>query len=182
MPAGTFSSLWTPMRATQWRQKSWQKAQGYNVTNIHPGQLIRHTYSHVHDRRLTVAVHFCRDLFKSLDTDESNTVEAKELADGLKAQGYNISEQELMQLMGRVDFDRNGTLDLEEFISGLIDWNEVSFLLSHQSHHRKMKSPQETCYHTREQCISRLDLKEFVQALPKAVLLCSHQSCQGIFP
>lgn len=28
--------------------------------------------------------------------------------------------------MGRVDFDRNGTLDLEEFISGLIDWTEVS--------------------------------------------------------
>ena len=27
--------------------------------------------------------------------------------------------------MGRVDFDRNGTLDLEEFISGLIDWTEV---------------------------------------------------------
>ena len=68
---------------------------------------------------------WCRELFKSLDTDKSNTVEAKELADGLKAQGYNISEQELQQLMGRVDFDRNGTLDIEEFISGLIDWNEV---------------------------------------------------------
>ena len=68
----------------------------------------------------------CRELFKSLDTDKSNTVEAKELANGLKAQGYNISEQELQQLMGRVDFDRNGTLDIEEFISGLIDWNEVS--------------------------------------------------------
>lgn len=68
----------------------------------------------------------CRELFKSLDTDASNTIEAKELADGLKAQGYNISQQELAQLMGRVDFDRNGTLDLEEFISGLIDWTEVS--------------------------------------------------------
>lgn len=67
----------------------------------------------------------CRELFKSLDTDASNTIEAKELADGLKAQGYNISQQELSQLMGRVDFDRNGTLDLEEFISGLIDWSEV---------------------------------------------------------
>lgn len=67
----------------------------------------------------------CRELFKSLDTDASNTIEAKELADGLKAQGYSISQQELAQLMGRVDFDRNGTLDLEEFISGLIDWTEV---------------------------------------------------------
>ncbi len=66
-----------------------------------------------------------RDLFKSLDTDQSNTIEASELADGLKAQGYNISQQELAQLMGRVDFDRNGTLDIEEFISGLIDWTEV---------------------------------------------------------
>ena len=66
-----------------------------------------------------------RELFKSLDTDASNTIEAKELADGLKAQGYNVSQQELAQLMGRVDFDRNGTLDLEEFISGLIDWTEV---------------------------------------------------------
>lgn len=66
-----------------------------------------------------------RDLFKSLDTDKSNTIEASELADGLKAQGYNISQQELAQLMGRVDFDRNGTLDMEEFISGLIDWTEL---------------------------------------------------------
>ncbi|KAL0030347.1 hypothetical protein WJX77_011206 [Trebouxia sp. C0004] len=66
-----------------------------------------------------------RDLFKSLDTDHSNTIEASELADGLKAQGYNISQQELAQLMGRVDFDRNGTLDIEEFISGLIDWTEL---------------------------------------------------------
>lgn len=64
-----------------------------------------------------------------MDTDASNTIEAKELADGLKAQGYNISQQELAQLMGRVDFDRNGTLDLEEFISGLIDWTEVTFRL-----------------------------------------------------
>ncbi len=70
-----------------------------------------------------------RDLFKSLDTDQSNTIEASELADGLKAQGYNISQQELSQLMGRVDFDRNGTLDIEEFISGLIDWTEVQTLL-----------------------------------------------------
>lgn len=72
----------------------------------------------------------CRELFKSLDTDASNTIEAKELADGLKAQGYNISQQELAQLMGRVDFDRNGTLDLEEFISGLIDWTEVALNIS----------------------------------------------------
>lgn len=57
-------------------------------------------------------------------------MEASELADGLKAQGYNISQQELMQLMGRVDFDRNGTLDLEEFISGLIDWTEVGLRLA----------------------------------------------------
>lgn len=68
----------------------------------------------------------CRELFKSLDTDASNTIEAKELADGLKAQGYSVSQQELAQLMGRVDFDRNGTLDIEEFISGLIDWTEVN--------------------------------------------------------
>lgn len=75
----------------------------------------------------------CRDLFKSLDTDESNTIEACELADGLKAQGYNISQQELAQLMGRVDFDRNGTLDIEEFISGLIDWTEVPRLRLHST-------------------------------------------------
>ena len=83
----------------------------------------------------------CRDLFKSLDTDQSNTIEACELADGLKAQGYNISQQELSQLMGRVDFDRNGTLDIEEFISGLIDWTEVcSFPAPSHSNSRKNTS------------------------------------------
>ncbi len=85
---------------------------------------MRHSTSTYHlNSDQTGVVH--RDLFKSLDTDQSNTIEASELADGLKAQGYNISQQELSQLMGRVDFDRNGTLDIEEFISGLIDWTEV---------------------------------------------------------
>ena len=43
-------------------------------------------------RALTACLE-CREMFKALDTDASNTIEAKELADGLKAQGYSISQQ-----------------------------------------------------------------------------------------
>lgn len=118
MHAWTCSSHRTLPRAILLSHLSWQ-------------MLSTHTNAFMNTSHITSTYHLDqtgiihRDLFKSLDTDQSNTIEASELADGLKAQGYNISQQELAQLMGRVDFDRNGTLDIEEFISGLIDWTEV---------------------------------------------------------
>ncbi len=120
MHASAQLTVYTPQSSTA---ETSELADGLTAYNMHSMKM-RHSISTHHlisDQ--TGVVH--RDLFKSLDTDQSNTIEASELSDGLKAQGYNISQQELSQLMGRVDFDRNGTLDIEEFISGLIDWTEV---------------------------------------------------------
>ncbi len=36
-----------------------------------------------------------------------------------------LADNEIEQLMRRVDFDHNGTVDLSEFITTLMDWDQV---------------------------------------------------------
>ncbi len=132
MHASAQLTVYTPQSSTA---ETSELADGLKA-QMHSLNMRQSTSTHHLISDQTGVVH--RDLFKSLDTDQSNTIEASELADGLKAQGYNISQQELSQLMGRVDFDRNGTLDIEEFISGLIDWTEVwNFVAPSQPNSRK---------------------------------------------
>ncbi len=40
-------------------------------------------------------------------------------------QGYVLADNEIENLMRRVDFDHNGTVDLSEFITTLMDWDQV---------------------------------------------------------
>ena len=44
----------------------------------------------------------------------------------LMLQGYDVSQEEVERLMGRIDFDKNGNIDFEEFTTGLLDWRAVS--------------------------------------------------------
>ena len=44
----------------------------------------------------------------------------------LLLQGYDVSQEEVERLMGRIDFDKNGNIDFEEFTTGLLDWRAVS--------------------------------------------------------
>lgn len=66
-----------------------------------------------------------RELFDDLDADHSGVLSLDELCQGLRAQGYNLSNEEVRQLMAEVDVDGNGYVDFDEFMATLVDWNEV---------------------------------------------------------
>uniref|UniRef100_A0A0E0GTD5 non-specific serine/threonine protein kinase n=1 Tax=Oryza nivara TaxID=4536 RepID=A0A0E0GTD5_ORYNI len=66
-----------------------------------------------------------KEMFKSLDTDNSGTITLEELRAGLPKLGTKISESELMQLMEAADVDGNGSIDYVEFISATMHMNRL---------------------------------------------------------
>ncbi|GIL82813.1 hypothetical protein Vretimale_8185 [Volvox reticuliferus] len=76
-------------------------------------------------RKARAALGNLQDLFNELDTDSSGAITLDELSAGLRRQGYVLADNEIENLMRRVDFDHNGTVDLSEFITTLMDWDQV---------------------------------------------------------
>ncbi|XP_052155284.1 calcium-dependent protein kinase 15 [Oryza glaberrima] len=66
-----------------------------------------------------------KEMFKSLDTDNSGTITLEELRAGLPKLGTKISESELRQLMEAADVDGNGSIDYVEFISATMHMNRL---------------------------------------------------------
>ncbi|KAG8069177.1 hypothetical protein GUJ93_ZPchr0005g15653 [Zizania palustris] len=66
-----------------------------------------------------------REMFKSLDTDNSGTITLEELRAGLPKLGTKISESEIRQLMEAADVDGDGTIDYVEFISATMHVNRL---------------------------------------------------------
>jgi calcium-dependent protein kinase len=64
-------------------------------------------------------------LFKDLDIDASGSVSMDELASGLGRLGYDLDSDEIEQLVKRMDGNRDGVLNLDEFVAGLVDWGEL---------------------------------------------------------
>lgn len=64
-------------------------------------------------------------LFDELDVDASGTVSMDELVAGLDRLGYDLSTSEVEQLMARVDINQDGSLEVGEFVAGLVDWNAL---------------------------------------------------------
>jgi calcium-dependent protein kinase len=61
-------------------------------------------------------------LFDELDVDASGSVSMDELVSGLDRLGYDVEGEELEQLMTKVDTNKDGSLQLPEFVAGMMDW------------------------------------------------------------
>ncbi|CAL0332007.1 unnamed protein product [Lupinus luteus] len=67
-----------------------------------------------------------KEMFKSMDTDNSGTITFEELKAGLLKLSTKISESEIRQFMKAADVDGNGTIDYIEFITATVHMNKVA--------------------------------------------------------
>ncbi|KAF7815613.1 calcium-dependent protein kinase 17-like [Senna tora] len=67
-----------------------------------------------------------KEMFRSMDTDNSGTITIEELRHGLTKPGTKLSEQEVEQLMEAADADGNGLIDYDEFITATMHLNRMN--------------------------------------------------------
>eukprot|EP00798_Chlamydomonas_sp_ICE-L_P021955 gene21955-29004_t len=68
------------------------------------------------------------ELFQSIDSDGNDCIggiSCDELKDGLKGQGYDLADSEVKQLREQADQDKDGEIDLTEFMISMVDWSQM---------------------------------------------------------
>ncbi|KAJ8767026.1 hypothetical protein K2173_012537 [Erythroxylum novogranatense] len=66
-----------------------------------------------------------REMFKSMDTDNSGAITYDELKAGLRRYGSTLKDTEIRDLMDAADVDNSGTIDYGEFIAATIHLNKL---------------------------------------------------------
>jgi len=64
------------------------------------------------------------EMFKEMDTDNDGELSYDEINAGLKAAGYGLADSEVTKLFGAVDVDGSGTLNPQEFLAAMMDWQK----------------------------------------------------------
>ncbi|KAF9599955.1 hypothetical protein IFM89_001990 [Coptis chinensis] len=57
-----------------------------------------------------------REAFELFDTDGSGTIDAKELNVAMRALGFEMTEEQIAQMITDVDKDGSGAIDFDEFV------------------------------------------------------------------
>ncbi|KAL7605116.1 hypothetical protein Lser_V15G17048 [Lactuca serriola] len=66
-----------------------------------------------------------REMFKSMDTDNSGAITFDELKAGLKRFGSTLKDTEIQDLMDAADVDNSGTIDYGEFVTATMHLNKL---------------------------------------------------------
>ncbi|KAK4758476.1 hypothetical protein SAY87_019777 [Trapa incisa] len=66
-----------------------------------------------------------REMFQSMDTDNSGAITFDELKAGLRKYGSTMKDAEIRDLMDAADVDNNGTIDYGEFIAATMHLNKL---------------------------------------------------------
>jgi len=66
-----------------------------------------------------------KTVFDTIDLDGSGALSFQELSVGLREQGYIVTDDEVQQLMSRMDMNMDGQLEYDEVVTALIDWDTL---------------------------------------------------------
>ncbi|XP_057506199.1 calcium-dependent protein kinase 26-like [Actinidia eriantha] len=66
-----------------------------------------------------------KEMFKTIDSDNSGQITFEELKAGMKRYGANLNESEIYDLMQAADVDNSGTIDYGEFIAATLHLNKI---------------------------------------------------------
>ena len=62
-----------------------------------------------------------RDTFAAIDEDSSGAISLQELQNAFRQAGQQRAEEDIGEIISKVDFDQNGEINYSEFISGTLD-------------------------------------------------------------
>jgi calcium-dependent protein kinase len=66
-----------------------------------------------------------KELFKSIDTDNSGTITVEEMRKALNQWGHKIDDVQLQQLMAIADVDGDGLIDYNEFVAATMHYSKL---------------------------------------------------------
>jgi hypothetical protein len=67
-----------------------------------------------------------RDTFSAIDEDSSGAISMKELHNAFKQAGEFRRDEDINEIIKKVDFDHNGEINYSEFVSGTLDRSLLS--------------------------------------------------------